>query len=107
VGLLNSKRYSEIGELFSDNAVFTGPSGARLLGRSAIADFYPSVISKLSPDEVVFQRCVAQGDGCAFELAARYDRSDGTSEVHIACDFITTDSSGRITEMAVYPRGTG
>jgi predicted SnoaL-like aldol condensation-catalyzing enzyme len=104
VSFLNAKQYDAIETLFADGAVFHSPNGTTLHGREAIADFYPSVVAKLSPDEVEIQRSISEGDMCVVELAARYDRPGGTSEIHFAMDFIITDSAGKIVEMAVYPR---
>lgn len=99
---LNSGNYADIVELFADAAVFCG-QGVEIRGKEAIARFYPSAITRLSPSRVEISNRIESGNSCSVELDATYETDDGPYHSY-ANDIFTVDDDGRITRLAVYVR---
>lgn len=99
---LNSGNYADIVELFADSAVFCG-QGVELHGKDAIARFYPSAITRLSPSRVEIANRIESGNSCSVELEATYETDDGSYR-NYANDIFSVDDEGRITRLAVYVR---
>lgn len=101
VELTNKGRYSELGALFSDNALFIGPGGRNLRGRQEIAAFYESFLPTLRPT-LRLATFVEQENVCVYELEARIN--DDTDFKLSAIDHATLDEDGLVNRFSVYTK---
>ncbi len=127
VKLIQEHRYSEVGDLFTEDAVWYTPIGEVVRGRTAIKAFYAKFLNHRTPN-VRADNFVEQGRFCAFELELKLDVDeqgkviiggpDGVGRItpqpkageepstgawkRRAMDHFTVNEQGLVTRMIVY-----
>jgi ketosteroid isomerase-like protein len=102
VQLVQQGRYSELAELFHDDAVFLHPGFRQpRQGRAAIADFYENFIGPMKPD-VIAVSYAGEGPDCFVELAVRVTYRGGPRYVLASVDHFRTDGDGKVVFMTVF-----
>ena len=102
IGFVNAGRYSEIGDLFAEDALYLPPTGETINGREGIQVFYERFLGDLRPTFRI-GHAAEQGADCAIELEAA-DRGKVGTYTLTAVDYFTVNSQGLISRMAVYLR---
>jgi len=101
VNLINDGKYSSVGSLFADDAVYMGPDGKTRHGAKDIGAFYAGFLPKLKP-QLRASKFFEQGNECMLELENKSGRTGGFAPV--AVDHFTIDSNGKISSFIVYLR---
>ena len=104
VQLINAGEWNGVGELFAEDAVVHGPTGAVLRGREEIARFYADSTSRVAPS-IWIVSSTAEGNRCVFELGARMSGApDGPMKTVV--DHFTFNEQGQIKRFVYYGRPT-
>jgi len=97
----NRGLYSELGELFAEDAVFLGPNGQEFRGRDQITAFYVRFLSEITPT-IRIASYVEQGADCVYELEAK---TAGEAEYRLgAIDHATLDDEGKVKRFTVWTK---
>jgi SnoaL-like domain len=91
--LINSRRYSEIGSLFSDDAQFLAPTGEEIRGRESIKRFYSSGLERIRPIQVWASSQVTEGDTSVIEISATL-ADEPEHQARTVLDHFTVDAQG-------------
>jgi ketosteroid isomerase-like protein len=98
---INRGEYSELGELFADDAIFLGPNSQEFHGREEITAFYERFLSQIRPT-IRVASYVEQGDDCVYELEAK---PEGESAFRLgAIDHATLDGDGKVRRFTVWTK---
>ena len=101
VEIINAGRYSELKELFADDAVFLAPGRQEFRGREAIGAFYERFLAEIRPTSRIVSY-VEQGNDCVYELEAM---SSGSTEFQLgAIDHATLDGDGKVVRLSVFTK---
>ena len=104
VQLINTGEWERVGELFAEDAVVHGPTGAVLRGRDEIARFYTDRTSRVAPN-IWIVSSTTEGNRCLFELGARMSGApDGPMKTVV--DHFTFNEQGQIKRFVFYGRPT-
>jgi ketosteroid isomerase-like protein len=100
---INAGRFSDVADLFSENAVVLDPSHHRVIGSAMISDFYQNTIAKIKP-QLIAVSYLGDSSQCMVTLAVRIDL-DGRSRYKIASvDQFTLEATGKFSRMVAYVR---
>ena len=101
VDLIDTQRFSEIGDLFTEDAVFVAPNGRILRGQAEIGKFYGTFMSQLRPQSIPLS-FIADRQECVMELASRALNAE--HYILVAIDHFTVNDAGKIARMIVFIR---
>ena len=104
VELINSGRFAQVVDLYSDDAVVIPPlANMRAEGRRQISEFYESIVAAYRPTIIpVAYGCY--GSECFQVHATTRDIRGKTRYVLSTVDHFTVDEDGLIVRMIAYPR---
>src|SRR5215475_7145688 len=101
VETINRGAYSDLGELFAEDAVFLAPNRQEFHGRDEIRAFYIRFLSEIVPT-IRIVSYVEQGDDCVYELEAK---RAGDDEYRLgAIDHATLDPDGKVRRFTVWTK---
>jgi ketosteroid isomerase-like protein len=101
VDLVNGGKYSQLGDLFADDALFLGPNQQEMRGRAEITAFYQRFLPEITP-QIRVASYVEQGDDCVYELEAKVQ---GSEEYRLgAIDHATLDEAGKVKRFTVWTK---
>ncbi len=103
VDLINEGRFTEVADLFSDDAVILDPARRRLRGHSEILDFYLNAIGDMRP-EIIDVAYVGDDTDCMVELAAKRPVRDEMRYTLVSVDHFTLGSDGKVVRMVAFAR---
>jgi hypothetical protein len=101
VEIINRGAYSELADLFAEDAVFLGPNRQEFHGRKEIGAFYERFLPTIEPTSRIVSY-VEQGDDCVYELEAKTREQP---EFRLgAIDHATLDDDGKVVRFTVWTK---
>jgi hypothetical protein len=103
VDLVRAGRFTEVVELFAENAVVLEPSGTTLRGHDEIGKFYTDTIGKMRPD-IIDVAYTGDGTDCMVVLAVRINIAGQPRYKLASVDHFTLDAAGKFSRMVAFAR---
>ncbi|MBW8825532.1 MAG: nuclear transport factor 2 family protein [Acidobacteria bacterium] len=101
VEIINRGAYSELQDLFAEDALFLAPNRQEFRGRPAIGAFYEDFLGTITPT-IRIASYVEQGNDCVYELEAV---TKGETEYRLgAIDHATLDADGKVVRFTVWTK---
>ncbi len=101
VDAINRGLYTELGQLFAEDAVFLGPNRQEFHGRDEISAFYVRFLSEIVPT-IRIASYVEDGPDCVYELEAK--RAGEVDYRLGAIDHATLDADGKVKRFTVWTK---
>jgi hypothetical protein len=100
---IRAGRFTEVVELFAENAVVLEPSGRTLRGHDEIGTFYTDTIGRMRPDTIDVAYTGDDTD-CMVALAVRIDIAGQPRYKLASVDHFTLDAAGKFSRMVAFAR---
>jgi hypothetical protein len=103
VDYIQAGRFSEVVDLFADDAVILEPTRQNVRGRARIVEFYQGTIGKMKP-ELVAVSYLGDDTDCMVALAVRANIAGELRYKLASVDHFTLNAKGKIMRMVAFVR---